>query len=185
MSLEVGKKCSKCGEVKELEGFYAAGTRDGKRGDCKECKNKQEKKRNQNPEVKARKKEYDRERSQDPEIKARKNQLFKERYGNDPLFRFSCNMRTRMRLGFKGQSKSERTEWYLGCTFKEAWEIDLVPKFRHPMTRENYGEVWEVDHIIPVSSFDLSDLEQVKACFHHSNLQPLFIEENRSKGGRY
>ena len=53
------------------------------------------------------------------------------------------------------------------------------------MTRENYGEVWEVDHIRPICSFDLSDPEQVKACFHHSNLQPLFIEENRSKGGRH
>lgn len=32
------KACTKCGEVKSLDAFYrAAGTRDGRRGDCIEC----------------------------------------------------------------------------------------------------------------------------------------------------
>jgi hypothetical protein len=34
----VKKRCTKCGELKSLEDFYAAkGTKDGLRGDCKEC----------------------------------------------------------------------------------------------------------------------------------------------------
>jgi hypothetical protein len=43
---------------------------------------------------------------------------------------------------------------------------------------------WKVDHIIPVSSFDLSDPEQVKVCFHYTNLQPLFVEENQAKSNK-
>jgi len=40
---------------------------------------------------------------------------------------------------------------------------------------------WEIDHIMPVSSFDLTDPEEVKKCFHWSNLQPLKWQDNAAK----
>jgi hypothetical protein len=200
------KACKKCWKIKGLEEFYKCKTTlDKKRGECRECHGKWAKKRlqipevkalakiyrkehNQTPEVKARMKAYLKEYNQIPEIKTRlreqKNGWQKERCANDPLYRFARNMRRRINLGLKGQSKSKRTEWYLSCTFGEAWAY-LIPKFRFPMTRENYGKVWHVDHIRPICSFDLSEPEQVKACFHYTNLQPLFVEENLVKGGRF
>ena len=39
-----------------------------------------------------------------------------------------------------------------------------------------------VCHIIPVSSFNLLDEEEQKKCFNYKNLQPLWAEENLSKG---
>jgi hypothetical protein len=42
------------------------------------------------------------------------------------------------------------------------------------MTWENHGMVWEIDHIKPCSSFDLTDLKQQQECFHFLNQQPLF-----------
>ena len=207
----VMKVCKKCGETKRLEEFYPnKEVKDGREGACKECRIKRMKERSQEPEVKVRvrkrartseakaqKKIYMKEYNQRPEVKDRDKERHrspagkaqtrkrrKERYINDSVYRFTCCMRARINLGLKGYSKSKRTEWFLSCTFGEAMDF-LEKKFRPPMTRANMGEVWEVDHIRPICSFDLSDPEQVKVCFHYTNLQPLFIGENRSKGGKY
>lgn len=42
---------------------------------------------------------------------------------------------------------------------------------------------WHIDHIIPVSSFDLTNPEEVKKAFAPENLQWLPAKENISKGG--
>ena len=39
----------------------------------------------------------------------------------------------------------------------------------------------EIDHIRPCYAFDLTDPKQQKKCFHYSNLQPLFKDDNRRK----
>jgi hypothetical protein len=43
---------------------------------------------------------------------------------------------------------------------------------------------WHVDHIIPCSSFDLTDSEQQKKCFHYTNLQPLWAIDNLKKSNK-
>ncbi len=43
---------------------------------------------------------------------------------------------------------------------------------------------FEIDHIIPCSSFDLTKDENQKACFHYTNLQPLTKEENMKKSNK-
>ena len=42
------------------------------------------------------------------------------------------------------------------------------------MSWDNHGDIWEIDHILPCSSFDLTKLEEQQKCFHFSNHQPLF-----------
>lgn len=54
--------------------------------------------------------------------------------------------------------------------------------FDENMSWENYGKVWHIDHIIPLSCFDLVDYDQVKIACHYSNLQPLLVEQNLKKG---
>lgn len=51
------------------------------------------------------------------------------------------------------------------------------------MTDENYGE-WHVDRNRPVSSFDLSDINETKKCFHYTNLQPLWKTDNLKKSSK-
>ena len=46
----------------------------------------------------------------------------------------------------------------------------------------NYGSAWHVDHVKPCVSFDLTDREQQLACFHYTNLQPLWDVINVEKG---
>lgn len=43
---------------------------------------------------------------------------------------------------------------------------------------------WHVDHIIPCSSFDLTDIKQQKICFHYTNLQPLWAIDNLKKSNK-
>lgn len=67
----------------------------------------------------------------------------------------------------------------LGCSI-EILECHIRKQFKEGMTFDNYGE-WEIDHIIPVSSFSFNNDEDVLKCFNYNNLQPLWRKENRSK----
>jgi len=55
------------------------------------------------------------------------------------------------------------------------------------MSWENHGQgdkKWAIDHILPVASFDLTDVEQQKACFSYLNMQPLWTTDNMKKGAK-
>lgn len=70
--------------------------------------------------------------------------------------------------------KSDSTMKLVGCSMKFFREY-IESKFTKGMTWENRGNNgWHFDHIRPCSSFDLSDPEQQKICFHYTNLQPLW-----------
>lgn len=106
----------------------------------------------------------------------------KERYANDPEYRLVVNYRTRLNNALNGNWKSGSTINLLGCSAAECLDY-LEKKFKEGMTRENHGE-WHVDHIRPCADFDLTDPAQQKICFHYTNLQPLWAEDNLKKGDR-
>jgi len=71
------------------------------------------------------------------------------------------------------KNKTNRTIFYIGCNInflQNHLEAQFLPEF----TWENYGEVWEIDHIKGCCNFDLTKEEEQLKCFHFSNLQPLF-----------
>lgn len=53
------------------------------------------------------------------------------------------------------------------------------------MNWENHGVIWEIDHIKPCSSFDLTNNDHQKQCFHFSNHQPLFKTSDLAKSFGY
>jgi hypothetical protein len=89
----------------------------------------------------------------------------------------ACLIRTSFRK--KGNKKSERTEFYLGCTV-DYFLGHLQKQFVKGMTLKNHGK-WHIDHIKPCASFDLSKLSEQKKCFHYTNLQPLWAKDNLLK----
>lgn len=72
---------------------------------------------------------------------------------------------------------------HVGCSVEEL-KKHIEAKFESGMKWENYGKVWEIDHIKPCASFDLTKKEEFSRCFHYSNLQPLSVSLNRKKGAR-
>ena len=93
-------------------------------------------------------------------------------------------IRARIYKSLKMNRKCASSMELLGC------DIDFLKKhlksmFKDGMTWDNHGyDGWHIDHIIPCASFDLSDPEEQKKCFHYTNLQPLWAHENFSKNAK-
>ena len=49
------------------------------------------------------------------------------------------------------------------------------------MTLEKYGSMWQIDHSLPIASFNLLDENDMKKCFIWINLTPMYSSENNSK----
>ena len=110
----------------------------------------------------------------------------------DPLFKLICNMRARtISILKKGNAiKLKGTLELLDVPDAEFLWKHLEKTFKPGMTRYNNGQyngknkVWHIDHIIPCSAFDLKCPLQQVLCFHHSNLQALWAEDNISKSDK-
>lgn len=108
--------------------------------------------------------------------------LFRKRKLSNPAYRLAKRLRGRLwelcrkRIAVKYDSALE----LCGCSPEQLRQI-IENKFRNGMTWDNYGTVWEIDHIRPIASFNLFVKEDQRQCFHYTNLQPLLAWENRRK----
>jgi parvulin-like peptidyl-prolyl isomerase len=117
------------------------------------------------------------------ELRKNKVKEYQIEHRKNPIVRFVGNLRTRVKHAIRNQStkKASNTFKLIGCTGKEAFEY-ITSLLKPGMTWENYGlHGWHIDHILPCASFDLTDPEQQKVCFHYTNLQPLWAEDNLRK----
>jgi hypothetical protein len=115
-------------------------------------------------------------------IRAWRIPYLKQRLDTDLSFKIRKYLGNRIRYAVKGKWKAGRTHEFLGCSIPD-FRIYLESKFTPEMSWDNYGGVWEIDHIMPCAIFDLSKPEHQKRCFHFSNLQPLIKLDNRRKRG--
>lgn len=102
------------------------------------------------------------------------------------LVRLADGLRSRLNRAFKKGYKSGSAVDDLGCSIPE-FKKHLESKFEDGMDWESYGigsEKWTIDHIIPLCRFDLTSRQHVVLACHYLNLQPMWFEENSSKGGR-
>jgi hypothetical protein len=104
----------------------------------------------------------------------------RQRRAVDLDFRLRCNLRVRVSRLMKSGSAIKD----LGCSVPE-FRAYLASKFQPGMTWSNYGrQGWHVDHVRPLSMFDLTDREQLKQACHYTNMQPMWWRDNLSKGGK-
>ena len=107
------------------------------------------------------------------------------KYQNDLNYRLGQLLRSRLYKALKGIAKIGSHIDNLGCSIDQ-FKLHLEKQFEPWMNWVNYGvNGWEIDHIRPLSSADLSDIEQLREVCHYTNLRPLKISENRSKGDKY
>ena len=160
------KICLRCREVKKLEEFYdCKAAIDGRRGTCRECQSELHKKSMQKPEV-----------------KARANEHRKKRLANDLNFKIAANLRSRVSQASKRGTKAGSAVDDLCCSIEE-FKGYIAKKFKLGWTWDNRGRyTWHLDHITPLSAFDLTNREQCRQAFHYTNYQPLGWEENLKKG---
>ena len=93
-------------------------------------------------------------------------------------------LRSRLRSILAGRVKGGSAVSDLGCTIDEL-RVHLESLFGPGMTWDNWTtDGWHLDHIIPLSSFDLTDSDQLLVACHYTNLQPLWAKENLLKGAR-
>lgn len=117
-------------------------------------------------------------------IKARRR-IRQAKIRSTPEGRLRHNYATRIAIACRQQGtvKSTRTIKLLGCTaqFFRGW---LEAHFEPGMTWANYGNhagTWQVDHVFPIASFDLSVPEQMSKAFHYTNCKPMWTTMNHAK----
>lgn len=126
--------------------------------------------------------EYKKQYIDDNRDKIRKR--VRKRKEADPAFKLKENIRRRMWGALKRNEKHANTEMLLGCSIQE-FKVYLESKFTEGMSWYNYGSMWHVDHIKPLSLFDLYSNEQQKIAFHYTNCQPLLAQDNLKKSNKY
>jgi len=128
---------------------------------------------------------YWRNRELSRKVAALNARLHYAKYSHTPELRFKRAMRNAVkRITRISKSKKEgRTIEYLGCSMLHA-RRHIEKQFKRGMHWNNHGTVWHIDHIIPLSKFDLTDPLQRKRANHFTNLQPLYVHENMRKGAR-
>lgn len=112
--------------------------------------------------------------------KATRRAYFK-RIRSDPVARMVDFMRGRLRCVVASPDrKSISSRLPIGCSI-DALRKHLEAQFLPGMTWDNYGTAWHVDHIMPVAAYNMEIPEQRSACFHYTNLQPLWDVINFEK----
>jgi len=179
------KTCGTCKTEKSLSEFYKDPRKAGRYVyQCKSCRaiysrgHQGEYYRKNKKHILARQRRY----KKTPSGRATQAKYSRNRLAKDLQFKLAHYIRKRISDAIRRNRKAGSAVRDLGCSIIEL-KVYLENLFQENMTWDNWGE-WHMDHIIPLSAFDLTDKEQfIKAC-HYTNLQPLWKADNLNKGSK-
>ena len=116
-------------------------------------------------------------------IKEYHNNYDKNRKKIDINYKLVHALRRRLNNALKNKQKIGSAVSDLGCSV-DCLKLHLEKQFVSEMTWDNYGK-WHIDHIIPLSLFNLQDKNDFLKANHYSNLQPMWAKDNIIKGNKY
>lgn len=101
---------------------------------------------------------------------------------DEPVEKFKRNIRNRIYIGLK-QNKPNHTHEYLGCSTTEyiKW---LTYNNKKGYTLINHGADWHIDHVIPISKFNMKNKKEIALAFNWRNTMPLAAKENLAKNNK-
>jgi hypothetical protein len=190
------KTCSKCSKTLD-ESCFNTVKRKGMlhlKAACKKCQSAYEKQRRLENLEYAREKQYKWfQQNKDKHYQTVKtyqeaNKQYlkdkrKQRLLRDVNHRIARNLRCRLWCALNKSKDNFSAVKDLGCSIEEL-KNHLASMFKDGMSWENYG-AWQIDHIVPLSNFDLTCHDQLLKACHYTNLQPMWSSENASKRNRY
>jgi hypothetical protein len=195
----VMRKCTKCEAVLELNYANFQPIKDTYRfrSECRECGRKMSRaykaanKEHVNAYTRDWKKdnaehvkEYNHDYFIDNQVDIQARNLINQTryYRENPAFKFAKTIRKRMLSVIK--NKASNSMDILGCPieFFTLW-IDFQ-MYGTQFTFENHGSLWQMDHVAPCASYDLTNAKHQLLCFHWSNHQPLGCMENLVKNNK-
>lgn len=111
----------------------------------------------------------------------------KRRKKTDPDFNIALSIRRFQHriVNYYGIKKFCSSKHILGCSIKD-FRSHIEKQFKPGMNWKNHAiKGWHIDHVRPLSSFNLQDRDEyLKAC-HYTNTQPLWAKDNMKKHAKY
>lgn len=106
----------------------------------------------------------------------------KIKYSTDVDYRLNRVMSSSLYTSLKQNKTEQHWENMVSYSFQKLKE-HIESQFTPEMSWDNYGEYWEIDHIIPKNLFNFSDFtdKQFQICWSLANLRPLEKSLNRSR----
>ena len=100
---------------------------------------------------------------------------------DEPKEKFKRYVRTRIYNCLKFHKAKSSIE-YLGTSTTDY--LDWIMTYNSDFNLDNYGALWHIDHVIPISHFDLSQDDQQFLAFNWRNTMPLLAKDNLKKNNR-
>ena len=101
---------------------------------------------------------------------------------DDPTEKFKRYIRTRIYNCLRNKNKTMHSVDYLGCSSDDYFK--WIFNYNNNYLLENHGKDWHIDHVIPLSKFDLNSPEEQLLAFNWRNTMPLSVKENLSKNNK-
>ena len=194
------KICKQCDYEKPLTDFYYNKWKSAYETRCKECTKSHVREYNKinKDKIKIRRRKHYLENSERIKERVRKYRInnreksnankrkYRKQQRQNPTYRLLNNFRGAVWRSLRENKNGEHWEDIVGYSINDL-KLHLEANFKDGMTWENYGKNgWEVDHIIPVSMFNINNFNSpgFKKAWALENLQPMWAEENQKKGNK-
>ena len=108
------------------------------------------------------------------------NEYNRNRHKNNANAKLARNFRSRINKALKGKTKSFHTKEILGIdieNYKKWLLFQMTPEM-------NFNNI-HIDHVKPISSFDISNDNELLEAFNWRNTQPLLKQDNLRKSAKF